>query len=448
MASVSTATSTYFIPQQLAATTSSNLIERTGLSGCDDGVSDIDTATFLGQLVQRQVPVFGPEKVPKLTKLRDLGRGGSFTAIAGTLADDFGTSKVQYEDNAPPYLVPTTYKAGQVVVARHLNFNSLEEEASDDRSRLLASLSTEILILSDERVKRHNQIVELIGVGWESSPYDESEVPRHWPFILTAFGSQGTLQDLLRDIHRRHAPEGTPQLYRPAEMLLQKPLEVNWEYHLEWTTKLALVAQIAKGLAFLHSVGVVHGDIKFENIVFGRKLADYIDEADDGRSVYGTAQLCDFGSSFLLANAETENSLCSLRSYSFPWEAPEVLSPMPAKDLPRTDVYSFGLLFARVILDGNDPFDTTYHVASGRLASYDQSKVNLLKVQDQVADLIIDQIKSSNLFEDKKLLQFIETIIQQTVRTDPKRRWHNMEWLSISLQQALSSDGASLLIAQ
>ena len=152
-------------------------------------------------------------------------------------------------------------------MARHLNFNSLEEEASDDRCRLLARLSTGILILSNERVRRQNQIVELIGVGWESSPYDESEVPRHWPFVLTAFGSQGTLQDFLRDIHRRHAPQETLRLYRPADMLLQKPLEVDWEYHVEWTTKIALAAQIANGLAFLHSVGVVHGDIKFENIV-------------------------------------------------------------------------------------------------------------------------------------------------------------------------------------
>ncbi|CUA73310.1 hypothetical protein RSOLAG22IIIB_05258 [Rhizoctonia solani] len=85
-----------------------------------------------------------------------------------------------------------------------------------------------------------------------------------------------------------------------------------------------LCAQIASGLVYMHDLGLVHGDIKGNNVVVSED---------------GIAKITDFGSStmareFTIAFTETQSV-----HYSIRWAAPELFESKPACD--RTDVYAY-----------------------------------------------------------------------------------------------------------
>lgn len=87
--------------------------------------------------------------------------------------------------------------------------------------------------------------------------------------------------------------------------------------------KLNYAIQIATGIAYLHSIGIVHRDIKPDNI-----LVSFDDEL----------KLCDFGSSKISKN--TRGSLYGTGAYL----APEVIEIYLLTTPELIDVYSYGIL--------------------------------------------------------------------------------------------------------
>ncbi|KAF8698372.1 ATP:ADP antiporter, partial [Rhizoctonia solani] len=88
------------------------------------------------------------------------------------------------------------------------------------------------------------------------------------------------------------------------------------------------VADVCEGVAYLHEIGIIHGDLKAENVFV----------SDNGAIVVG-----DFGSSLLnnrsLSLARLERSLCpTLR-----WSAPELFED-DAKSTRESDVYALGMV--------------------------------------------------------------------------------------------------------
>ena len=75
---------------------------------------------------------------------------------------------------------------------------------------------------------------------------------------------------------------------------------------------------IARGMSFLHSRGILHRDLKSANVLM----------FDNAR-----LKLCDFG----LSKIKTESSISGGAAGTVPWMAPEVMSENPANEL--TDVY-------------------------------------------------------------------------------------------------------------
>ncbi|KIO26279.1 hypothetical protein M407DRAFT_74666, partial [Tulasnella calospora MUT 4182] len=85
-----------------------------------------------------------------------------------------------------------------------------------------------------------------------------------------------------------------------------------------------LVTEIAEGLAYLHQCGIIHGDLKGNNILVSR------DEH---------VQLCDFGP----AKHVTSRTSTSLRGTgSIPWQSPELLQDA-CKRTFQSDAYAFGI---------------------------------------------------------------------------------------------------------
>ncbi|KAL8848094.1 MAG: hypothetical protein Q9221_006851 [Calogaya cf. arnoldii] len=116
-------------------------------------------------------------------------------------------------------------------------------------------------------------------------------------------------------------------------------VEKNLDPHM----KDLLCLDIARGLSALHRVGLVHGDIKAENIL--------VCSSPDRKY---TAKISDFGFSIVAA---TENNQVWMGGTD-PWRAPEIkLGSIQIDRAIKTDIYSFGLLAWVIVLNGGNPFD-------------------------------------------------------------------------------------------
>ncbi|RDB21802.1 Serine/threonine-protein kinase STY17 [Hypsizygus marmoreus] len=113
------------------------------------------------------------------------------------------------------------------------------------------------------------------------------------------------------------------------------------------TDRSKLLLQIARGLDYLHSKDIVHGDLKCNNILMHKN---------------GYPLLCDFGRSKILGQAGFTTVFSGTTRYL----APELLGPEVEDEesgisqfVPtlskQTDVYGFGMI-ALEILTGNMPF--------------------------------------------------------------------------------------------
>ncbi|XWS25860.1 hypothetical protein CRYUN_Cryun27aG0103600 [Craigia yunnanensis] len=106
---------------------------------------------------------------------------------------------------------------------------------------------------------------------------------------------------------------------------------------LNWPMRHLIALGIARGLAFLHSLSIVHGDVKPQNVLFD---ADF------------EAHLSEFGLERLTIATPAEASSSSTPVGSLGYVAPEAaLTSQPAKE---ADVYSFGIVLLE-ILTGRKP---------------------------------------------------------------------------------------------
>jgi serine/threonine protein kinase len=111
-----------------------------------------------------------------------------------------------------------------------------------------------------------------------------------------------------------------------------------------WAIRKMLSYDVAAGVKVLHECGVVHGDLKAENVlVFDHPVRGYV------------AKLSDFGSAVILPTDVSTLRRVRLSAYTPPWSAPEATSYVAPDELPQTDVYSLGLLIWRILVH-RDPF--------------------------------------------------------------------------------------------
>ncbi|KAI9201790.1 kinase-like domain-containing protein, partial [Polychytrium aggregatum] len=110
--------------------------------------------------------------------------------------------------------------------------------------------------------------------------------------------------------------------------------------------KLRLMYQVASGMAYLHSNGIIHADLKSDNV--------FIDSGNN-------AVIADFGlaktkrTSIRSQRSRTNNSICGTVIYM----APEMLDDEePTGSSRETDVYAFGVTFFEILKDGRDTWVT------------------------------------------------------------------------------------------
>jgi serine/threonine protein kinase len=162
-------------------------------------------------------------------------------------------------------------------------------------------------------LQSHENIIKLFGWDWFEDWQNEETNRGLSPALIMEFAELGTLRQFLR---------------QTAVAPLQK---------------LSLSFQVALGLDAIHKSGVIHGDIKLENVLMYRKSATEV-----------TPKITDFGNSLLESSSESEYN-CTLE-----YRAPELLKHsnlVPVSRFILCDIFSYGLLVWEVLLDGRYYYD-------------------------------------------------------------------------------------------
>jgi serine/threonine protein kinase len=179
-------------------------------------------------------------------------------------------------------------------------------------------------------------VVKLLGLGWERVIDEDLDEPSLAPVMALEYAPFETLKDLF----------------------------FSSSFISSYKNKKQLLVDVADGLHALHCSGIVHGDVKPENILVFK---------DPKQGMI--AKLSDFGLAVIDPNSGPE--LQQLPGGSFPYTAPEASRLIPRAELRYTNVYSFGIVVWQTFLHGTMPFySSRYH--QGQPLS--KNEVQMLKI--------------------------------------------------------------------
>jgi serine/threonine protein kinase/ankyrin repeat protein len=185
---------------------------------------------------------------------------------------------------------------------------------------------------------------------------------------------------------------------------------------LAFKIKQKLLYDIGRGLSVLHACGIVHGDLKHENVLIFRNKQDYPKDQPY------TAKLADFGGA-VMDMADTDGF--HLHMGTVPWGPPEGGNSLTADEIKSTDTYSFGLLAWRAFIDCQDPFVAIgFKDQSGPWSDDDRHRLKELK---QTGSLLLSVLQSIKSYGNRRSLpeasiQIMSYIVHATIQPEPARR--------------------------
>ncbi|KAH8588298.1 kinase-like domain-containing protein [Bisporella sp. PMI_857] len=238
----------------------------------------------------------------------------------------------------------------------------------EEQSYALISFITELRIRTHPPLRDHPSIARFHGICWDFED-EEATIPR--PLLLEELAPQGALDNFWQ----------------------------RWNFvRMNFKPKLDMCRDVAEGLLALHHCGVVHGDVKPENLlVFPRP---------NGKDEF-MVKLTDFGHSVF-----EHNRLNALPAFTPQWCAPEATkaTTMSFKDMIATDCYSYGLVTLSVMI--GRPF----HVDVEDVETHKQGDTLLTKAVD-----IIEKEDKENTESDLNL-DVIRRLLNHTVQLNKRRR--------------------------
>jgi serine/threonine protein kinase len=266
----------------------------------------------------------------------------------------------------------------------------------------LRAVAWECHCLFHPPIQRSKHIVDLLSLAW--TPVES--LGGRWlfvPALVMEYADEGTLDDLLQ------CGEGT----------------------VPFDLKMKLGLDVALGLETLHRSGLVHADLKANNVLLFRHGSEVL-----------MAKISDFGCA---VHDFGPQETVDLPPYWPRWDAPEARLP-PRRDAPEArprraaidvekvplvDVYCFGLLIWQLILDGKTPFDRGREPwPTSDFASFtsiihavndEERKAAISDLKDRADDEFLRIVKLT--IKKQGFLQGeLDDILSCTLRRDPDHR--------------------------
>jgi len=302
--------------------------------------------------------------------------------------------------------------AGSLVVkveGRSLSF-AVDQNSAEDLQRLSGSLRK----AGAQKMSEFYTLNELIGHGAYAKVYagEEKKTGERVAvkLLLKKKSSPGVTESINNEVEVLRMLDDHPHIVRVLDVFeTEYEARIILEYmnygtlfdlmmrspkrRLKEGASLFLVAQVLRGLVYLHGKRIVHGDIKAENVLLSnpaaaedgdaekkRVAADAMLDAHAGVSRILVAKIADFGLSASLDNVE-QGSISGKTGRGTPeYMAPELLAAEQRSAQGGgsgrrglgVDVWACGVLLY-VLVSGQYPFhgatpeETRRHVADGRL---------------------------------------------------------------------------------
>jgi len=285
----------------------------------------------------------------------------------------------------------------------------------------LRSLLREILVVRLPDLQSHENIISIFGWDWFEDWQNQETNRGLSPALIVEFADLGSLRHFL-----------STKVTEPKKLLLCR--------------------QVASGLHALHISGIIHGDVKQENVlVCGNAATEF------------TAKISDFGN--CLFEQSNEGTYNCTRQYRPPElnKMPKLISHLNFK---ICDIYSYGLLVLEVLLDGQPYYerqssrtegselaeheaeiDAHIHMTENEYNSTDEFHIDAMDRDDFTAkttqngrnqmvkqSLITARLCNSLMPETRDLFS---AVFLQTLQEDPRMRVHSMsEVISILVSEA------------
>jgi serine/threonine protein kinase len=257
---------------------------------------------------------------------------------------------------------------------RHFDVRAdVQNVERDRRIPRLQAFQRELRVLTHTPLRNHENIVKLLGVGWERNRSDISSPVFHWPLLVQEYASYGSMIDFL------------------------ETNEVGFD------DRLRLCVDVGKGLAALHACDITHADVKPENVlIFPHSQKKFV------------AKISDFGLS--LFNLGGKSTSTRELGRTEPWNAPESGHLLSWRDRKLTDVYTYGFLIWRVMAYGHAPFDQS----RGSLSKKSELMIKAAKQQDEVPLKMRRSLAAC--IGDSALLGKLYSVAELTVQLDRSKR--------------------------
>ena len=180
-----------------------------------------------------------------------------------------------------------------------------------------------------------------------------------------------------------------------------------------WLLKVEVILDVMSGLKVLHNHGVAHCDLKLDNVL----VFQGANKDNHPLDVNYKAKICDFGFSVIMTDYE-EDATFSEQLGTEPWSSPELsfATEIIIKDLPKSDIYSLGLLSSRVFMNGGNPFGDLTNEDIRALKCHEEG--NWLLLNNTITDAIFSHVTYT---ENQRFL--IQKLLLTTLEFLPEHRF-------------------------
>jgi len=184
--------------------------------------------------------------------------------------------------------------------------------------------AAEVVTATKQRLERESILWSILSHPNVLPCYGTFDISNE-TYLVSPWMDNGDLSKFLSACHHYFALPLNKQLIHPSRIVYEQFDERE------------MICGVASAVAYLHSLGIIHGDLKAGNILL-----------DTSRGLKPV--LCDFG----LTKKETQATWAALKGAgSLRWASPERLEGRPKTT--SSDVYAFGITVAE-ILTGKLPF--------------------------------------------------------------------------------------------